>query len=38
MIPVIGIIVVILIGKFGGRFINLLARVRSRIESWLVRA
>jgi hypothetical protein len=29
MIPVIGIIVVILIGKFGPRFINLLARIRS---------
>jgi hypothetical protein len=28
MIPVIGIIVVILIGKFGPRFIKLLARIR----------
>jgi len=31
MIPVIGIIVVILIGKFGLRFIKLLARIRSSI-------
>jgi hypothetical protein len=30
---VIGIIVVILIGKFGPRFIKLLARIRSRIGS-----
>ena len=38
IIPVIGIIAALLIGKFGGRFIKLLARIRSRIGSGFVQS
>lgn len=38
IIPVIGIIVLLFIGKFGGKFIKFLARTKRRISVGLVQS